>query len=313
MFFKIISLKTRIFLRSLKGVSFVEVIAILCIFTLLTFAYYEICDKSPQRYYLIGCFCLLLLLVHSKRKDYFFCQKLFLRPYLFFSGEYLLFGIPLMIIPLVKNPHPLYSLYGLLPFIAAAIPLQNNRSKQRAWKIHISMPDLDTTSLFRRYGLIICALLLISMILTPTPGISVALVYLLVLFSGSAFSQSENLALLCLKELPARLFLNSIIRKQILFWGILTFPILLVYALSHFETAFHILFPLVLCPLQITANVSAKYKSYQPNKDFSGSLSRALCMLGFIIPVFFPVSVILTFVFYHRAIENLNIYLYAYD
>ena len=312
-FLKILSLRARIGFRALRELSVPAVIVLLALVAAAGYVFYELCDKEPQRFYLLGVLAALLLTFHLRRNDYDFCRKLLAHPFLLFLSEYFLVALAFLVISLVKDPAPFDALYGLLPVAVAAIPRSDSRSRQTAKPFRIPMPDLDTVSFFRRYGVFVWGVLLLALALCFAPWISVLLVYLLVLFSGSAFSRSESLTLLCLAGLPAKKFLDGIIRRQILFWATLTLPVLAVYAVFHLDTAWQALLPVVLCPLQIVASVSAKYRSYRPSRPVSGPVSQAICMLGFLIPLLLPVTFILTFVYYRDAVRHLKTYLYAYD
>lgn len=310
---KMLFLRERIGFRALRELTIPAVIVSLALVGAAGYAFYELCDKAPQRFYLAGALAVLLLCFHLRRNDYAFCRKLLPHPYFLFLSEYFLVALPFLVLSLVKDPAPFDALYGLLPVVIAALPRVEGRFRQTAGPFRIPMPDLDTVSFFRRCGVLVWGLLALALALCFAPWVSVLLVYLLVLFSGSAFSQSESLALLCLEGLPAKKFLDRAIRRQILFWATLTLPVLAVYAVFHLDTAWQVLLPVVLCPLQIVASVSAKYRSYSPNRPISGPVSQSICMLGFLIPFFLPVSFILTFVYYRDAIRHLKTYLYAYD
>ena len=169
-------------------------------------------------------------------------------------------------------------------------------------------------SFFRKAGLFVCCVLVLAAALCFAPAVSVVLVYLLVLFSsGAIYSQCESLTLLCLDGLPARQFLCRKIWRQIRFWAVPVLPVLALYAVFNWETAYYALVPVVLCPLQITASVCAKYRSYVPNQPFGGTTMQAIGMLGFIVPFLLPVSLILTAVYYSDAVRHLKTFLYAYD
>jgi len=310
---KMLSLRARIGSRALRELSVPAVIVLLALVAAACYAFYELCDQAPQRFWLAGALAALLLCFHLRRSDYYFCRKILPHPFVLFLSEYFLVSLPFLVLSLVKDPCPFDAVYGLLPVVVAALPRREGRSRQVAKPFRIPMPDLDTVSFFRRCGVLVWGMLGLALALCFAPWATVILVYLLVLFSGSAFSQSESLTLLCLEGLPAKKFLDRVICRQIRFWATLTLPVLAVYAVFHLDTAWQVLLPIVLCPLQIVASVSAKYRSYNPNRPITGPVSLSICMLGFLIPFFLPVSVILTFVYYRDAIRHLETYLYAYD
>jgi len=312
MFNQLFRLKIKILLRALQELTFFGKVVLLTMLAALCYAIYALCDQPPMRHYLPGAVALLILFLHLRRKDYHFCRKLLPHPCLLFALEYFLVAAPFLLITLVKAPTPLCAIYALAPAVIAVLPRRNAPLRRSARPFRFPMPDLETVSLFRRAGLLIWGLLLLALALCFAPAVSVVIVYLLVLFASASFDQSESLTLLCLEELPARQFLRRKIRRQVAFWTTLTLPVLVLYAVLHLDTAYHVLVPVVLCPLQIAANVSARYSVFHPNRTITGRASLALCLLGYLIPILAPVSIVLTVVYYFDAIRNLNTYLYAY-
>ena len=309
---RILKLKSKILLRALQELTFFAKVVLLAMIGAAGYAVYMFCDRSPVCYYLPAAVALLILGLHLRRKDFHFCRKLLQHPGRLFALEYSLIAAPFLLITLVKAPTGLCAVYVLAPVIVAALPRLDAPLRRHARPFRIPMPDLETVSLFRRAGLLIWGLLLLALALCFAPAVSVVIIYLLVLFASASFDQAESLTLLCLEELPAKQFLHRKIRRQVAFWAMLTLPVLVLYAVLHLDTAYHVLVPVVLCPLQIAANVSARYSVFRPNRTITGRASLALCLLGYLFPILAPFSIVLTVVYYLDAIRNLNTYLYAY-
>ena len=311
---KILQLKFKILSRILGELTFFGKVVLLALCAAALYAAYELTGLAPQRFQVAGVVAVILLLVHLGRKDYAFCQRLLPHPFRLFVLEYSLGVVPFVVIALLRGQFPLALLYAAMPPLVAAGPRSARLSRQRALPLPGRFPDLDTVSFFRRAGLFVVGVLVLAAGLCFAPAVSVVLVYLLVLFSsGVIYSQGESLTLLCLDGLPARQFLRRKIWRQIRFWAVPVLPILALYAVFNWETAYYALIPVALCPLQITASVCAKYRSYVPNRPFEGTAMQAIGMLGFIIPFLLPVSIILTVIYYTDAVRHLKTFLYAYD
>ncbi len=314
MLLKILQLKFKILFRILGELTFFGKVVLLALCAAALYAVYELTGLAPQRFQVAGAAAAILLLVHLNRKDYAFCRRILPHPFRLFVLEYSLGVIPFVVIALLRGQFLLAVLYAVMPPLVAAVPRSARLSRRRALPLPVCFPDLDTVSFFRKAGLFVCCVLLLAAALCFAPAVSVVLVYLLVLFSsGAIYSQCESLTLLCLDGLPARQFLRRKIWRQIRFWAVPVLPVLALYAVFNWDTAYYALIPVALCPLQIVASVCGKYRSYVPNQPFEGTALQAIGMLGFIIPFLLPVSIALTVVYYTDAVRHLKTYLYAYD
>ncbi len=314
MLLKILQLKFKILFRILGELTFFGKVVLLALCAAALYAVYELTGLAPQRFQVAGAAAAILLLVHLNRKDYAFCRRILPHPFRLFALEYSLGLIPFAVIALLRGQFLLAALYAALPPLVAAVPRRARLSRRRALPLPVCFPDLDTVSFFRKAGLFVCCVLVLAAALCFAPAVSVVLVYLLVLFSsGAIYSQCESLTLLCLDGLPARQFLRRKIWRQIRFWAVPVLPVLALYAVFNWETAYYVLIPVALCPLQITASVCAKYRSYAPDRPFGGTTMQAIGMLGFIVPFLLPVALILTAVYYSDAVRHLKTFLYAYD
>lgn len=314
MLLKILQLKFKILFRILGELTFFGKVVLLALCAAALYAVYELTGLAPQRFQVAGAAAAILLLVHLNRKDYAFCRRILPHPFRLFALEYSLGLIPFAVIALLRGQFLLAVLYAVMPPLVAAVPRSARLPRRRALPLPVCFPDLDTVSFFRKAGLFVCCVLVLAAALCFAPAVSVVLVYLLVLFSsGAIYSQCESLTLLCLDGLPARQFLRRKIWRQICFWAVPVLPVLALYAVFNWETAYYALVPVALCPLQITASVCAKYRSYAPDRPFGGTTMQAIGMLGFIVPFLLPVSLILTAVYYSDAVRHLKTFLYAYD
>ena len=314
MLLKILQLKFKILSRNLGEYVFFGKVLLLALLAAALYAAYVLTGLAPHRFVVAGFVAVVLLGLHLRRRDYAFCQRLLPHPFRLFVLEYGLGVAPFAVIALLRGQLLLALLYAALPPLVAAVPRRGVISRQRAIPLPLRFPDLDTVSYFRKAGLFVCCVLALAAGLCFAPAVSVVLVYLLVLFSsGAIYSQGESLTLLCLDGLPARQFLRRKIWRQIRFWAVPVLPVLALYAVFNWDTAYYALIPVALCPLQIVASVCGKYRSYAPNQPFEGTALQAIGMLGFIIPFLLPVSIALTVVYYTDAVRHLKTYLYAYD
>lgn len=307
-------LKIRLFLRVLKEFSLPQFFVVGLIIIAIFYLFARICDLHPLNYYVLGGMAAVLVTIHHTRRDYHFCEMALIWPFILFAVEYSLVTLPYAIISFVGHQYLIALLYMMLPMIVAIIPRKRFQSDRIAWPLLISMPSLEATSFFRKYRLLIWAMLLFAFVMCFVSAISVIVLFFIIIFFASvSFSQAESLTLLCIEELPARLFLNRKIKRELIFWAKLSLPVCLLYSAFNVDTAYFVLIPILLGPLYIIFCISAKYKMYQPNSKIDGTVTQAICMLGYVIPLFLPVSIIMTFVYYSQAIDRLNTFLDAYN
>ena len=312
---QILHLKAKIILRVFKEMPVYGHIILTAIACLLLWAVYKTSDTAPYNYVISGVYFLILAMINTSRRDFRLCQKLILHPYRLFVVEYFILSLPFITAALCNSAYKTALIYSIIPFVAAAVPQISIRIRQRTIPILIKMPSLESVSFFRRYRIIIWLFTASALLLCCVTGISVVIVYFLILFyAGSSFSRSESLPVLCLEELPPPKFLHKKITGELILWAKLTLPIFFLYILFNIKTAYYILVPLILGPVAICCSVFIKYAHYSPKGDANtGSIFTAICMMGFILPPLLPFSLIMILKYRNNAIDNLSQYLDAYN
>lgn len=306
-------IKAKISGRMLRDMPIV-VLFLLVGFLFFTFFFvYKTCTQAPYSRYVLYGVSILLLSVQQTRKDYHFCRKILRRPYFLFVLEYLLISIPFGITTAWRQQYLLSAAYVALPFVIAIIPQVKPHHFSKSTPFFLPMPSLETASFFRKYRILIWGVLLLSAVLCFTAGFSVVLIYLLVFFYAmTSFKQSESLTLLCLEEQPARQFLNRKIKREIVFWAKLTLPILLAYIPFNLDTIHFVAVPIFLLPMCVSTCISMKYADYSPKKRLDGSVFQVICLMGYIIPMLLPMSLVMTIIYYRAARNNLKQHLDAF-
>lgn len=310
---QLLRIKAKMIWRVFRDMPIFALILFMGFLFALFFVIYRSSTITPYNRYVLYGVSILLLSVQQSRKDYHFCRKILRRPYLLFVLEYLLISIPFGITTAWRQQYLLSAAYVALPFVVATVPQAKPRRFSKSAPLLLEMPSLETASFFRKYRVAIGLILLCATVLCFTAGFSVLLVYLLLLFYAmTSFKQSESLTLLCLEERPARQFLSRKIRRELVFWAKLMLPILLAYIPFNLDTAHFVLVPILLLPLCIVTCVSMKYADYSPKKNLDGSVFQIICLMGYVIPMLLPISLVMAIVYYRAALNNLKQYLDAF-
>lgn len=311
---RILDLKAKILFSALKEMPVAAIIIFAGIVGALFWGIYKVSNTAPYNYYIAGAYFLILMSIHSTRKDYHLCRQIVAHPYIHVCMEYMILSIPFISISIIAHAYPTALIYTAIPFVVAAFPKTNILTRQHSQPFPFKMPSLESVSFFRKYGIIVLPLLALSAILCFATGISVVIVYFLILFyAGTVFAQSESLSVLSLDELPPKQLLRKKCRGDILLWMQLIAPAIILYIPFNLDTAYYVLVPIILGPSAICSSIFIKYSNYSPKKHLFGTISQALCMMGYIIPVLIPLTLIMTLMYRSDAIDNLSQYLDAYN
>lgn len=311
---RILYLKARILWRALKEMPVYAVIVLAAIACIVLWGIYETAGKAPYDYYAAGAVLLILSSIHSARKDYQLCRRIVACPYILSSMEYMILSLPFMAACLFCNAYSTALIYAVFPFAVAAFPQKNIFRRRHAKPLPFKMPSLESVSFFRKYGIIVLPLLALSVMLCFAAGISMVIAYFLILiYAWTAFSQSEPLSVLSLDELPPERLLRRKCFGDIMLWAKLTAPAIALYIPFNLDAAYHVLVPAALGPLAICSGVFIKYSSYSPGRQLFVTKSQTICMIGYVIPVFLPLTLIMTLMYRSYAIDNLSKYLDAYN
>lgn len=216
---KILNIKAKLLWRALKEMPVAAVIILEAIVCALFWGIYKVSSILPYNYYIAGAYLLILMPIQSTRKDYHLCRQIVAHPYIHVCMEYMILSIPFISISIIAHAYPMALIYTAIPFIIAAFPKTNIFTRQHSRPFPFKMPSLESVSFFRKYGIIVLPLLALSAILCFATGISVVIVYFLILFyAGTAFAQSESLSVLSLDELPPKQLLRKKCHGDILLW-----------------------------------------------------------------------------------------------
>lgn len=314
MLIQLLLLRTTILFRKTKELPFASTAILLVLLALVFYIFIKICSTSPYDIYAISAFSFILLTIHEGRKDYHFCKIILTHPFELFTIEYILIAVPFFIITIIQKHFVIGVLYIIFPILIACLPQFRYKSARNKRPFRIQLPSLESISFFRKFRIVIWIIYLTALCLCFVRAISIIIVYIVIIFFAcTSFSQAESLTLLCINEVPAKIFINQKIKAETLFWWKFFLPVYVLYAFFNIETLFIILIPLLLGPLFIIFCICAKYRQFKPNAPINGTVFQSLGFVGFFIPILLPVSIFLTIVYYSQSIDHLNHYLNAYN
>jgi hypothetical protein len=126
------------------------------------------------------------------------------------------------------------------------------------------------------------------------------------------YSECESQVVLTLKHETSKLFIQNKLKIQTIQYLKFVLPILLVYFI-HYPEKWIFYLPLTIVYLSnYWVYILNKYKSFQPNQTLRANVIYVvITFIGMFIPYCFPISLIMIFRFYPKAIQNLKPYFHA--
>jgi hypothetical protein len=270
--------------------------------------------QSPNSYVVWTLFTYILYLAHKKRKDIGFCQLLLPSPKVLFITEYLLISTPFIVLSIITQTYINTLLYTLSPVCIGLIPGRKSKLFSIGIPSFLNLTSIELISFFRRYTILILVTIIAASALCFVPYLSLIILLVFIIIMSNAYTENEPLNMLFLPELSAGQYLRIRINEGFLLYLKLSSPVLLLYTVFNFSTAYLVLIILIIAYIGIVLFVSIKYSFYEANNTkMSSSLIVGIGMIGIIIPPFLPITLFLIFKYYYSAKENLNEYLYVYN
>lgn len=268
----------------------------------------------PSEYTFI--FVSLVFALHSIRKDK---RTLFLifpsKTKLFYLCEYFLFSFP-FILPFLINK----DFFGILIFYFSCFvivfldfSLKLNNIKTNLWLskvIPISLFEWVGGMRKNQYSIIV--LYLICSVISYWHFAGFIFLGLITFCFSVFYVDCESSIVLTLVQSNSRDFVQDKLKKHSLQYFKFASPIILVYVIQYPEKWIFYLPLTIVYYANYILYILNKYKSFVPNQTFRANfIYVGLTFLGIFIPFLFPISIILVFVFYPKAVENLKPYFHA--
>jgi len=277
---------------------------------LLYIAYVKL--QHPSNYSIIsGIFIVLLLSIHTKRKDGVFLKIYTPHPQLIIISEYMLLFLPLLIIMLYFQ----IWLYILsVSAIILILPFLNLKTRKRSintWFQKIIQDDNFEWKAGIRKNIFVLGGVWIAAFLTSffIGSIPIAL-FVLGIIIMSFYENNESLAILISPELNPKAFLKRKIKQHL--WAYLLFntPLLLVFIAFHHQYYYIPILEMLIFSILIVYNILLKYAFYRPNeKSGNTQIFSTIGSISIIVPFVIIIVFVLMIKFFFQAINNLKSYL----
>jgi hypothetical protein len=308
--FTFLNFRIKQFLRSIREIGIPLFIILLIVTTGLTFKILVFLSEAQGSEMAI--FSLLIILsIHSNRKDSHFLKSLEVSRHLLSFVEYSFFLLPVSVLLffLGKIEPAIYWQLGMLPVLLFPVgKLENNRVAPLLNLDRIPLKYFEIKLGLRRMFFVIVLLYFLALACSFFIGTLILFSILLLLTLPVFFQEFEPKEIISLEYAKGN-FIKSKVVSHFLIFQIALLPHYLMFLFYHQEMWYLGLACFVAIGLGIIFNIVYKYASYRPNipKMFSNSF-QAIFLASLLMPGFVIVSIGLVIYFWQKANKNLAYY-----
>lgn len=277
----------------------------------LIFVLFRQFEKGEHAYYIICLMAFICVALQVYRKDKLFIYKHIENPYLQIFSEYVALTLPFTVTAILTRSWIYYPM--LLGFLFCIPHFKISLRKKALFKnlsLVIPAASFEWISGFRKNFIFLSGLYLLATAFCWFRILPLFLLWFLTVTIISFYNECESLQVLRESGKPSgKYLLNKLIRSN-LYIIILYTPLIIINTI--FNTEF-LLFNLLFIPVQLSLlcfAICMKYSSYSPNKMQTGNSILLITIALFSsLPYLLPVPILLSFVYFYKARNNLNYYL----
>lgn len=274
----------------------------------------SILPPTPNEFAMTFCFCIWA--IHSIRKDKRTLIVIFpdtIKQFHFL--EYSVFSLPFIIPLMIQGDYIGILLFysSILMTIILDISINLGNKKRKVWLSKFFEKDnFEWRAGMRKAQYPLIGVYLFCLVISYWHFAGFICLGMITLFFSEYYSECESQIVLTLNEESSKIFIQNKLKKQTLQYLKFIFPILLSYFI-HYPDKWIFYVPLLIVYLSnYWVYILNKYKSYQPNQTLRANYIYVLItFIGMFIPYCFPISIIMIFRFYPKAIQNLKPYFHA--
>jgi len=328
MIITILKIRLSQFFRLLKEIGLFRIIALLLIVWFVSFLVYQILILPENTITSLIVIVLLLLSLHASRNDKHFIKTTIKNPYLIYLSEYLLLILPVHVIWIV---HLNWTAIGLLMLIVLFIPfipinfklhrigeifklLLNPFSSNLNSKFKVSLPFISIRSFewisgIRRNLILLLPIYLLILAFSFKSYVAVVgMIFLSILVSGFYYHGEPREFVEFFAKNPGKFMMRKILIniKQLI---ILFSPILIIAMIFQAHTWYYLIGAVIISFLIQILTIIFKYALFEENANLNrNSIIVYGNILFLLLPIFWPVPIIMGIIYYNKALINLKIY-----
>jgi len=315
LFFNLLKIRYLQFFRVLQELGWIRLIILVVLGVASTAELWERLKSESQAIGFIILIILSLGMIHIYRKDKNFFKVLNVHTPLFCFGEYFVFTTPITVVLFLVSTPTIGLTFLIGIFVISWIPLRLSTSNKTLRIPFVSPRYFEIISGIRRTYIFLIIIYLIA-ILGAVKILIIPLAIFLITAIFTEFNrEGESRQMIEIFTVSPAQFLYLKIKAQLYFFGILTFPLGILFAILHLKYAWLMLPILSYAMLIIAISILGKYYFYRPNTDITETALFNMLLLfgGFFVPVMMPIiaplSIFFAVRYYRKAVQNLKNYL----
>ncbi len=316
------------FIRILNELGLFRVIILTVMLWLVSFFMYHFTTSAENTIASLIIIAILLLSVHTSRKDKPFLKAIIKHPYPIYLSEYLVLMLPIFLIWVFYSN---WMGAGILIVVVLMVPFINGNVQSQYLgsiikilinpfnlnlnsKFRIRLPFIPTSSFewisgIRKNILILLPAYLILLTFSFKPYVAVVgLILLSLLISGFYFHGESREFVAFYAKSPGKFILKKIYTNVGQLF-VVSAPILIIGLIFQISTWRFLLGALVVSVLIQVITIIFKYGLFEENANLNrNSIIVSTNILFVILPAFWPVPIIMGIIYYKKALKNLKPY-----
>ncbi len=305
----ILSIRFRQFARILEEIGVIYVILLLVVLFPLSMGVLDKLAAIPPMW-TAGITSVILLSIHLNRPDKDFVKLILHRPYVMYLSEYMLLTLPVWIWLIYLGDWLAVGILilaiitiGVIPF---TIRLRKRQSPLLRFPASFSK-HYEWVNGLRKSAYLMLPLYLVGLVLS---GYTVAIplvLFLLGLMTTDFYMDCEPRIFLELYGGNARSFLRKKIFHHLAIFWLCSMPLVILFLVFHYMYWYILLVVIFVVSVFPVLSITLKYASYQPNIRLTQNSFTLGLMVAFLcLPFTQPVPLVMTVIYYRRAVKNLS-------
>ncbi len=301
--------------RTTRGIGIIRCVFIIGLLGFIAYVLFKQTAISPNLYYSIGIYLIMITLFQVNRTDKRFLKIHFNNYKLILLIEYILLLIPLLI---CLGYYYHWALVILVIVFTCLIVNINFKPRQKSLNTIIQrlIPSscFEWKSGIRKSLFVIICFWTIGLFTSFYIGSVPVVLFILGLFPLSFYDKAEPIQMILSQEMGTNKFLFYKIKMQLNLFSILSFPLIIAFLIFHIDSWYIPIIEFIILSTTHIYLILTKYAFYQSNGKSSGVQEFGIIgALGIIMPVFIPLVWLLSIRFYFKSRKNLNFYLNDYN
>lgn len=302
--------------RLLSQAGILRAIFIIGVFVFLLVYMFHAVEEQTGAYIATALFSITILVVHRSRPDFRFLEIHTLRPKAICFAEYMICSAPLIVTLLIYNWWLLVLAYLVAILIisqTASTSFFSTKSNQLLINL-IPAECYEWKVGFRKTQYFIVFFWLMGAVGSFHIAAVPFAIFLIGFTIQSFYEKHEPYQVILALGQNQKFFLWNKVKWLVVLFSVLILPLTILFMYHNYDLWHLVGIEYLLFISWYVYTIFSKYAFYNPNGAFSSSQIYAMIgLLAFFIPLFLPLSWVMTIRFYFKSKSSLSLYLNDYN